>query len=506
MKAPGHSARSPAPLLEVRNLSKRFPGVHALEDVSLEIRAREVHALLGQNGAGKSTLIKTLCGAHRPDSGEFLFEGRSVRIASPADARRLGIAVIFQEFSLVPYLDIAQNISLGREASGRVPGIVDHRRAHGEARRVLAVLGADLDTHAPVHTLGVAQQQIVEIAKALAQRARILVMDEPTAALSDPETARLFVIIRRLKEEGAAIVYVSHRLPEIFAMADRITILRDGRRVAETVPDKTSASEIVRLMVGRNVGTAYRHSFCDRPGEVALDVSNLAAVSGVRARRLVVRTGEIVGLAGLVGSGRTELARALFGADRLVAGSVRLGGRPIRPAPAASVRSGVGFLPEDRKAQGLALDRSVQDNLLIAGLRRLFPSAWYRPSRAHRQAVDLITRLRVVTPSPRRPTRFLSGGNQQKVVIGKWLNAASKVFIFDEPTRGIDVGAKVEIYRLIENLVRQGAAALIISSELPEIVAVCDRAYVMRDKTIIGELGREELTEENILRLAMHHA
>jgi ribose transport system ATP-binding protein len=506
MNAVGHSGVTPVPLLEVRGLSKRFPGVRALEDVSLEIRAGEVHALLGQNGAGKSTLIKALCGALRPDHGEFLFEGCPARIASPADARRLGIAVIFQEFSLVPYLDIAQNIALGRETRGPLPFTVDRRHAHTEARRVLAVLGADLDTHTLVHKLGVGQQQIVEIAKALAQHARILVMDEPTAALSDPEADRLFAIIGRLKREGAAIVYVSHRLPEIFAIADRITILRDGRLVAETAPDRTSPAAIVQLMVGRDVGSVYRRSFCDRPGEIVLEVRDLVALNGARATHLVVRAGEIVGLAGLVGSGRTELGRAMFGADRIVTGSVMLEGRPVRPVPAASVRAGVGFLPEDRKAQGLALDRSVQDNLLLAGLRRLFPGAWYRSARAYRQAADLIKKLGVVPPSLRRPTRFLSGGNQQKVVVGKWLNASARMFIFDEPTRGIDVGAKVEIYGLVEDLVSRGAAVLIISSELPEIVAVCDRAYVMRDKTIVGELGRAELTEENILRLAMHHA
>jgi ribose transport system ATP-binding protein len=493
------------PLVEMRGISKSFPGVRALDDVSLTIAAGEVHTLLGQNGAGKSTLIKVLYGATHPERGEFLFDGRPVRISSPSDARRLGIAVIFQEFSLVPFLDVSQNIFLGREISGRIPGTVDHGRMHAEARRLLDMLGSSLDTHALAHELGIAQQQIVEIAKALSQNARILVMDEPTAALSEHEIARLFDLIRTLKADGLAIVYISHRLREVFAIADRITVLRDGRHVASLRPAETSMNELVRLMVGREVDTSYRHRFCDQPGELALAVKELHADNGLRGVNLDVRAGEIVGLAGLVGSGRTELARAIFGADRISRGQVRVFGRELKDRPDVSVGAGVGLVPENRKTEGLALVRSVHDNLLVAGLGRLFPERWYRFRKAARVVADLIARLQVVTPSPHRPAKFLSGGNQQKVVIGKRLNAGSRVYIFDEPTRGIDVGAKAEIYRLLENLVGQGAGVLMISSELPEIVAVCDRAYIMRDKAIVGELGRADLTEENILRLAMHH-
>jgi ribose transport system ATP-binding protein len=374
------------------------------------------------------------------------------------------------------------------------------------AGRLLAQLGADIDAATPVHRLGVARQQMVEIAKALSQRARVLVMDEPTAALSEPEIERLFGIICQLKREGVAIVYVSHRLHEIFEIGDRITVLRDGRKVAETVPADTTASQLVRLMVGREVSTTYRHRFCESPGAPVLEVRALESASGVRASELVVRSGEIVGLAGLVGAGRTELVRAVFGADRLVAGDVRLLGEPLPRNPPAVVRAGAGLVPEDRKRQGLALVRSVQDNLLVAGLDVLFPRAWYSPLRAFQVASELVARLRVATPSPRRAVKFLSGGNQQKVVIGKWLNAKSRLFILDEPTRGIDVGAKAEMFHLIEALVAEGAAALMISSELPEIVAACDRAYVMRDKQVVGELSRSGLNEEAILHLAMHHA
>ncbi len=472
----------------------------------MAVDAGQVHVLLGQNGAGKSTLIKILCGAHHPDQGEVVVDGQPVRIDSPADARRLGIAVIFQEFSLVPYLSVAQNVFLGREYRGRVPGTIDRRRMHADADRLLRMLGVDLDTRTLAHSLGVAQQQVVEIAKALSQNARILVMDEPTAALSDPEIDRLFERIRTLKGDGVAIVYISHRLQEVFAIGDAITVLRDGRHVASRAPSATTVDELVRLMVGRQVTTTYRRRFCDQPGEIVLDVQDLAARNGVRGGSLDVRAGEIVGLAGLVGAGRTELARAIFGADALIRGRVQLDGRALRPGPVSAVSAGMGLVPEDRKAQGLALLRSVHDNLLAAGLRVLFPSRWYVAGRAARVVAALIERLHIATPSPSRLAKFLSGGNQQKVVIGKWLNARSRFFIFDEPTRGIDVGSKAEIYHLIEDLVAAGAAVLMISSELSEMVAVCDRVYVMRDKTIVGELGRGELNEENILRLAMHDA
>jgi ribose transport system ATP-binding protein len=488
----------------MRGISKAFPGVRALDDVSLTVDAGTVHVLLGQNGAGKSTLMRILCGAHHPDTGEILVDGRAVRLQSPADARRLGVAVIFQEFSLVPYLNLAQNIYLGREPGGRIPGTIDDRTMHAEAGRLLDGLGLDVDTRTVVHELGVAQQQVVEIAKALSQHARILVMDEPTAALSDREIARLFDRVRALKRDGVAIVYISHRLQEIFEIGDHITVLRDGRNVASLTPAETSVDGLVRLMVGRQVTTAYRDRFCETPGEVLLEVRDLRAETGVRAAVLDVRAGEVVGLAGLVGAGRTELARAIFGADRVVSGTVRMAGAPLGRGPTRAVRAGVALVPENRKTEGLALMRSVQDNVLVAGLRRLFPAGWYRAGRAARAVAEVVSRLRIATPSPARLVRFLSGGNQQKVVVGKWLTARSRFFIFDEPTRGIDVGAKVELYGVIDRLVADGAAVLMISSELPEVVAVCDRAYVMRDKAIVGELKRAELTEENILRMAMH--
>ena len=500
----------------MRGISKSFPGVRALDAVSLSVEAGEVHFLLGQNGAGKSTLIRILYGAHHPDAGEILFNGRTVRLHSPADARSLGIAVIFQEFSLVPYLDLAQNIFLGREPRGVLPGTIDHKTMHADARRLLDTLGVQLDTRTPAHELGVAQQQVVEIAKALSQNARLLVMDEPTAALSDHEIDRLFAQIKALKASGVAIIYISHRLQEIAAIADRVTVLRDGKNVGSfenlSNPSNLSnrsnplnPSNLIRLMVGKEVDVTYRTAFCERPGDVVLDVRDLDAKNGIEGASLTVRAGEIVGLAGLVGAGRTELARAIFGADRVTAGSIQLIGRPIGGGTVRAVRAGLGLVPENRKTEGLALMRSVQDNILLAGMRKWFPWGWYCARAGATIASDIVARLRIATPSTGRLARFLSGGNQQKVVIGKWLTAGSRFFIFDEPTRGIDVGAKAEIYGVIGKLVADGAAVLMISSELPEVVSVCDRAYVMRDKRIVGELSRHELSEANILRLAMHH-
>jgi len=492
------------PLFELRGISKHFPGVKALDDVSFEIRAGEVHMLVGENGAGKSTLMKVLCGAYRADRGAFFHRGEEVTIGEPLDARKFGIAVIFQEFTLVPYLDIAQNIFLGREIRGPLPGLVDQRGIHSAAKRVLDTIGFDIDPRIPVHRLGVAQQQMVEIAKALSQDARILVMDEPTAALSDRETELLFAMIARLKQNGVAIVYISHRLAEVFALGDRITVLRDGRKVGSVSPSETGPDQLVALMVGRSVDTTYARPARPQAGEVVLEVKDVGAPSGIADINLTVRAGEIVGLSGLVGSGRTEVARAIFGADRISAGEIRLFGERIDGSTQDSTRRGMALIPENRKSQGLALARSVGDNIVLAGLRRLFPTGIFLPRRAVQAARAVIDQLRIATPSVHRAVGTLSGGNQQKVVIGKWLNARARFFIFDEPTRGIDVGAKAEIFRLLDKLVHDGAAILMISSEQTEIVRVCDRAYVMRSGRIVGELARDQLTEANIVTLGMH--
>ncbi|MFZ2110213.1 MAG: sugar ABC transporter ATP-binding protein [Roseiarcus sp.] len=500
--APAEVSVTPSKL-ELRAISKSFPGVRALSEVSFSIWPGETHMLLGENGAGKSTLMKILCGAIRADSGEIVYENRTVTIASPADARRLGIAVIFQEFSLVPHLDIAHNIYLGRAPRGRLPGSIDHKRLYADARRVLDMIGFDIDPRESVHRLGVAQQQMVEIAKALSQDARILVMDEPTAALSDRESERLFAMMARLKADGVAIVYISHRMAEVFALGDRITVLRDGQRVRSLLPREATPDELVRLMVGRNVDMTYPRRFRE-PGPTMLEVRGLAAESGIADIDLTVREGEIVGLCGLVGSGRTEVARAIFGADRVTSGEVRVFGRIHPGSPDHSAKLGMALIPESRKSEGLALIRTVGDNLLLAGLPSLFPSGVMRVRSGRTTALEIVKRLSIAVSSLQQQVSTLSGGNQQKVVIGKWLAAKARLFIFDEPTRGIDIGAKAQIFGLIDELVAAGAGVLMISSEQAEIVHVCDRAYVMRGKRIVGELVRAELSEENIVRLGMH--
>ncbi|WP_179400957.1 sugar ABC transporter ATP-binding protein [Burkholderia guangdongensis] len=491
------------PRLELRRICKNFPGVRALTDVDLALYPGEVHMLLGENGAGKSSLMKVLFGAYRADAGEIYYDGEPVAIESPADAKRLGIAVIFQEFSLVPHLSIAQNIYLGREPRNRF-GLVDHRRMHADAAAVLARLGLAYDTRTHAADLGVAQQQMVEIAKALSHDASVVVMDEPTAAISDREADALFAVVRGLRDAGVAIVYISHRMKEVFDLGDRVTVLRDGRLVTSMPAADATPDELIALMVGRQVGTVYERRHFGAPGEIALDVRGLTTATGVNGVDLQVRCGEIVGLSGLVGAGRTEVVRAVFGADPVKGGRVEIFGEPASGGPHAIAARGVGLIPENRKQEGLALRRSVHENLLAASLWRLFPTGWYRADRARRATRALIETLRIAPGQPGKRARFLSGGNQQKIVIGKWLSAGCRLFIFDEPTRGIDIGAKTEIFNLIERLVEQGAAVLLISSELSEIVHVCDRAYVMRDGAISGELPRERLSEQNILSLAMH--
>ena len=495
---------TPVAALALRGITKRFPGVLALDQVSLALHAGEVHMVMGENGAGKSTLMKILCGAYRADEGQILANGKVVTVRDASDARRLGVAVIFQEYSLVPHLSIAQNICLGREPLNRL-GLVDQARMHDDARAVLDRLQLDLDTRREVHGLGVAQQQMVEIAKALSQDARVLVLDEPTAALSDRETERLFELISELRRQGVAMAYISHRMDEVFRLGDRVTVLRDGKRVACMPAGEAAPDELVTMMVGRKVDMSYHRGERPMAGECLLELQGVSAENGIRNVSLKVHAGEIVGLSGLVGSGRTEVARAIFGADRLSGGRILFEGRPLANSPSQARRRGLGLIPESRKQQGLALLRTVGDNRLLAALARIFPSGLFRPRRAQDESRQLIARLRVATPGPQTLVQSLSGGNQQKGVIGKWLRAGSRLFLFDEPTRGIDVGAKQEIFHLIDQLVRQGAAVLMISSELGEVVRVCDRAYVMRERRLAGELQREELSEAGLLRLSMHH-
>ena len=491
-----------APLLSMRGIVKSFPGVQALRGVDLDLHAGEVLALLGENGAGKSTLMKVLGGAHLPDAGSLLLDGRTTAFRSPQEARAAGIAVIHQEFNLVPGLTATENIFLGQEASraGFVPRADERRKAAELFRR----LGAELDLDAPCSRLTTAQQQLVEIARALARDARVIVMDEPTAALTSREVDRLFEIVRDLRSRGIAVVWISHRLDEIFALADRVVVLRDGRNVGARPIAGLGRTELIELMVGRELADEYPRRTA-APGPPRLVVKGLSRGRAVRDVSFTVRAGEILALAGLVGAGRTETLRLLFGADRRDSGEVVLDGRRLDiRSPRDAIAAGMGLLTEDRKLQGLVLGQSIRENFALpnlAALSRLGMVDGRREREAFGRHVD---RLRIKVPDQEQRARNLSGGNQQKVVLAKWLERDCEVLFFDEPTRGIDVGARHEIYLLMNDLAARGKAIVMVSSELPEVLGMADRILVMHDGRITGEIDNgPHVTQEQVMRLAM---
>lgn len=491
-----------APLLEMRGIDKRFPGVHALDGVDLALDRGEVLALLGENGAGKSTLVRMLGGAHRPDSGTIRIDGEDVEIHSAADARRAGIAVIYQEFNLVPELTVAENLFLGRERSRL--GFVDRAAEHREAEKWLAAAGLAIDPGRPCSRLTVAEQQVVEIARALSCEARILVMDEPSAVLTEQEVEMLFAIVRDLRERGIGIIYISHRLAEVDEIADRLLVLRDGKRVGEASVAETSRDELIEMMVGRPLEDEFPRR------EVALGEERLRAEGLCRGRRVrdvnfSVRAGEIVGFAGLVGAGRTETMRLIAGADSRESGEIFVDGRRCEiHSPRDAIAAGICLLSEDRKGEGLVLGHSLIENFGLPNLRRFSRGAWLEAGREReefdRYAADLSLRF----SSADQDVAELSGGNQQKVVVAKWLARHADVILFDEPTRGIDVGAKFEIYQLMNELAARGKAIVMVSSELPEVLGMSDRIVVMREGRVAGILdNREGLAQEEILALAM---
>jgi len=491
-------------VVEMRQIVKRFPGVLALNCVDLNVGAGEVHVLLGENGAGKSTLIKVLSGVYAPDSGEVIFEGHPVRIRNPHDAQRLGVSTIYQEFNLVPEMSVAENIFLGREPmlSQRL-GIVDRGRLLRQAREVLAAFDLHVDARATVKRLGVAQQQMVEIAKALSLKAKVIVMDEPTAVLTAHEIDRLFKTIRDLKAHGTAVIYISHRLEEVKLIGDRATILRDGAVIGTVAIAGTPISELIRMMVGRDLKDKFPKLRVE-PGDEVLRVEKLWRKGVLHDICFRLRRGEILGVAGLVGSKRTEMARAVFGADKVDGGEVFVRGRGSQiKSPSHAVRAGLALVPEDRKRQGILASMSVKQNITLSMLSRFSHKGMLRLKRERKVAGEYASLLRISVPSLERWAMYLSGGNQQKVVIAKWLGTEAEVFLFDEPTRGIDVGAKVEVYQLMGELVKRGAAILMISSELPEILGMSDRILVMREGRIAGEFSRQEATEEVILNCAL---
>ena len=494
----GEGSEPATPLLRVRDIEKSFPGVRALSGVSFDVRAGEVHALLGENGAGKSTLIKIVSGVYPPDLGSILIEGREVRFATPDEARRAGVATIYQELLLFPELSVAENIFLGHAplaGSGRI----DWRTMRAQAEKLLASLEIDdLTADEIVGALSVGNRQRVEILRALSHDARILIMDEPTAALTESDGARLFDVVRRLKRRGVGVVYISHRLDEIFAVADRVTVLRDGAFVGARKVADTNASELVQMMVGRRIDNLFPKTKASI-GAPVLEALNLVRRPLTKGVSLIVRAGEIVGLAGLVGSGRSELAQTLFGITPAESGEIRLDGERVRIDSAENARArGIAYVPEDRGAQGLVRRMSVLHNFSLAALVALSHAGFIDRARERRMAEEGVARFSVKTSSVDEIAGQLSGGNQQKIVLGKWLANSPKLLILDEPTRGIDVGAKAEIHRLMSELASEGVAILMISSELPEVLGMSDRVLVMREGRLVAEFDRAAATSEAV--------
>jgi ABC-type sugar transport system, ATPase component len=497
-------------ILKARGLTKAFGGPPVLREVDFELFPGEVHAVVGENGAGKSTLLKLLTGVHEPDAGEIAIDGAPVAIPSPAAAQALGIAHIFQEPTLFPDLSVAENIFVGRLPVGERFPVVRWRAMRQEARALLDSIGARLSPEALVGTLSVAEQQLVEIAAALSQKARYVLMDEPTASLTPREVERLFRIIRDLKDRGAGIVFVNHRLEEVFAIADRVTVLRDGGKVGTWTVGEVSRDEVIRAMVGRELARwAKQEMDAERrrggpAGEVLLEVENLGARGRFAGVSLHVRRGEIVALAGLVGAGRSEVAQAIFGIERFHTGAIRFKGKSVAfRSPREALAAGIAYLPEDRQHQGLILPFPVSGNITLSILGEISRSGWLLRRKEQAMAKEQVERLGVRTPGISTPVQHLSGGNQQKVLVGKLLVTRPEVLILDEPTRGVDVGAKAEIHRLIVELARQGIGVLMISSDLSEVLALADRVLVMRDGRLAGELDRAQATEEAVMRLAV---
>ncbi len=495
---------SPAvpPLLEAHRISKRFPGVRALDDVSLTVASGEVLALIGENGAGKSTLLKILAGVQPPDSGEIFVDGKLARFRGVEDALSMGIALIHQELNLADNLDLAGNIFLGREPTRR--GLLDIPRMHREAAHWLTRIGLEIDPATPLAALSIGRQQLVEIAKALSTSARLLIMDEPTSSLSARETETLFDVVKGLSRQGVSIIWISHRLGEVKSLADRVLVLRDGKNAGE-IPTREGIDHerMIHMMVGRDIDRLARRP-SHPPGEVVLAVDELRTPAHPELTvSLDVRSGEIVGIAGLVGAGRTELLTTLFGVTPAGGGTVAIAGRAITPrSPQEAIHAGIALVPEDRKEVGLILDMTVRENMSLVAVANESWLGFIDFQAEHTLANAMIPALSIKSASDTQSVKFLSGGNQQKVVMAKWLAMKPRVLLLDEPTRGIDIGAKAEIYDLLHRLAGEGLAILFVSSDMEEVLSLADRLLVMHEGRIAGGLGRDELTEENVMRLA----
>lgn len=492
------------PLLHMREISKAFPGVQALKSVELVVYPGEILGLLGENGAGKSTLMKILNGVYPADAGTIEWNGQPVSITSPAHAQHIGIAMIHQELALIPYLDAAKNIYLGREPRGRLPGTIDWGRLYADAERQLRELSIDLPIRTPVRFFSLAQQQMIEVAKALSLNARLIVMDEPTSSLTDREVEKLFAQMRELRARDVSIIFISHRLEEVMDICDRVTVLRDGELVGSKPVAEVTTHEIIQMMVGRELTQTQERREHTPSEEVILQVRGLCRGNVLRDISFDLHRGEILGIAGLVGAGRTELAQTLFGVYPATQGEIVLEGRPLRiRRPSQAIENGIGLVPENRKEEGLFLGLSVSENIVVAKLRRLVAGLLVRWGAVRQISEDYVKRLNVRTPSVQQTVRNLSGGNQQKVVIAKWLTMNPKILILDEPTRGIDVNAKAEIHRLIRHLADSGVGIIVISSELPEILQISDRILVMHEGRITGEFEAATATQQALMQAAV---
>jgi ribose transport system ATP-binding protein len=489
-------------ILEMKGITKRFPGVLALDNVDFNVRKGEVHALVGENGAGKSTLMKILAGAIMRDGGEILFDGRPVDIRHPLDAQKLGISIIYQEFNLVPHLSVAENLFLGH-LKQNAGGFVDWRQMRRSARELLKKLGLEIDVRKPVARLGVAHQQLIEIARALSIDARLIIMDEPTAALSTEEIERMFAVVKQLRDQGVSVIFITHHIKEIFEIADMATVIRDGVRVGVCDVKSLSETELVQLMIGRSLKDTGACKVCEI-GQTVLSVRNLKRGTVLNDISFDLRAGEILGLAGLMGSGRTELVRAIFGADPIDNGEILVGGKRVAiRSPRDAIRAGLGLAPEDRKNQGLVLILPVVKNVTLSFIRRLLNPLGIHFGRERTIVQGLIQKLDVRTPSLGQRVVNLSGGNQQKIVLCKLLGSGARVYLLDEPTRGIDIGAKEMIYQLIRQFIDEGAAVVLISSDLEEVLQMSDRILAMHLGRITGEFQKAEFDMERILLCAM---
>jgi ribose transport system ATP-binding protein len=490
-------------MLTLKGISKSFPGVRALGGVSLDVRPGEIHGLLGENGAGKSTLIKIIAGAYAPDEGEMILAGEPVRWSSPREAKLRGVHVVYQEFALFPQLSVAENIFVGHERRNRI-GLVDHARNRRDAKELLSRLGVSLDPRTAVAQLSIADQQMVEIARAMVHKVRLLVLDEPTAVIAGREVALLFDRLRRLRESGVSVLFISHRLDEIFAICDRVTVLKDGRLVGTHETGEVTRERLISMMVGRDLGDLFPpRPAVARSGQSVLRAEGIAVGDRVRDASIDLRAGEIVALAGMVGAGRSEFALGLFGATPLSKGALHIGGQRFTSmSPAKAIRLGMGLVTEDRKSQGLAMLLDVAANITGPALAEITRHGLIDRQNEAVIAAAEIERYRIACRGPETPVATMSGGNQQKVIVARWARICRTVLILDEPTRGIDVGAKAEIYRIMRDLADAGVAILMISSELTEVIGMADRVIVMRQGRVTGELMGAEVTEENIMHLA----